>query len=320
MKDKGITLIALVITIIVLLILVGVTVMTLTGDNGLLEKTGEVKEATEIGEEKEIIALSVTQARAKNMGENFTQDELQEALNQNSKENNKAFIIDSNEEIVIIKFDSDRYYEVDYNGNISEAIRREEIDYAGDITKNGTCKGTEEEPFQINCIEDLISFSQNVKNGNTYEGQNIKLIRTLDFNSISSYNDYKTKEYDSYLGGDGSTELKTQLSNKGKGFMPIENFKGIFDGNNLTIKNIYINEECETINYSKYCGLFRKIIRGGIVKNLTLGKGKINGINVAATGGICGFNEGKIINCINLSDVNSNVSAGGISGNGRRRI
>ena len=35
---KGITLIALVITIVVLLILAGVTIATLTGDNGLLQK------------------------------------------------------------------------------------------------------------------------------------------------------------------------------------------------------------------------------------------------------------------------------------------
>ena len=35
---KGITLIALVITIIVLLILAGVAIMTLTGENGLLRK------------------------------------------------------------------------------------------------------------------------------------------------------------------------------------------------------------------------------------------------------------------------------------------
>jgi type II secretory pathway pseudopilin PulG len=38
-KEKGITLIALVITIIVLLILAGVTIATLTGDNGLLTKS-----------------------------------------------------------------------------------------------------------------------------------------------------------------------------------------------------------------------------------------------------------------------------------------
>ena len=43
MRDKGITLIALVITIIVLLILAAVSIATLTGDNGLLNKAQEAK-------------------------------------------------------------------------------------------------------------------------------------------------------------------------------------------------------------------------------------------------------------------------------------
>ncbi len=37
-KNKGITLISLVITIIVLLILAGVTIVTLTGDNGTIAR------------------------------------------------------------------------------------------------------------------------------------------------------------------------------------------------------------------------------------------------------------------------------------------
>ncbi len=37
-KQKGITLIALVITIIVLLILAGISIATLTGENGILRK------------------------------------------------------------------------------------------------------------------------------------------------------------------------------------------------------------------------------------------------------------------------------------------
>ena len=41
--SNGITLIALVITIIVLLILAGVTIATLTGDNGILGKANEAK-------------------------------------------------------------------------------------------------------------------------------------------------------------------------------------------------------------------------------------------------------------------------------------
>lgn len=50
------------ITIIVLLILAGVTIVTLTGDNGILNQANKAKETTEIGEEKEIIGLSVIQA------------------------------------------------------------------------------------------------------------------------------------------------------------------------------------------------------------------------------------------------------------------
>ena len=38
-KDSGITLIALVVTIIVLLILAGISIMMLTGNNGILQKT-----------------------------------------------------------------------------------------------------------------------------------------------------------------------------------------------------------------------------------------------------------------------------------------
>lgn len=46
-NNKGITLIALVITIIVLLILAGVTIVTLTGENGLIAKATEAKSKTE---------------------------------------------------------------------------------------------------------------------------------------------------------------------------------------------------------------------------------------------------------------------------------
>ena len=45
-KQKGITLIALVITIIVLLILAGVTIVSLTGENGLLARAVQAKDTT----------------------------------------------------------------------------------------------------------------------------------------------------------------------------------------------------------------------------------------------------------------------------------
>ena len=46
-QEKGITLMALVITIIVLLILAGVTIAMLTGDNGIISKAMQAKIRTE---------------------------------------------------------------------------------------------------------------------------------------------------------------------------------------------------------------------------------------------------------------------------------
>ena len=47
-RDRGITLIALVVTIIVLLILAGVSISMLTGQNGILNRAADAKEKTEI--------------------------------------------------------------------------------------------------------------------------------------------------------------------------------------------------------------------------------------------------------------------------------
>ena len=57
-KNKGITLIALVVTIVVLLILAGVTIATLTGDNGILTRAQEAKEKTEEAQRNEEAQLA----------------------------------------------------------------------------------------------------------------------------------------------------------------------------------------------------------------------------------------------------------------------
>ena len=59
---KGITLISLVVTIIVLLILAGVTIATLTGDNGILTQANNAKERTEQAEEDELRKLTQGEA------------------------------------------------------------------------------------------------------------------------------------------------------------------------------------------------------------------------------------------------------------------
>ena len=58
-KEKGITLIALVITIIVLLILAGVSIAMLTGQNGILTQAQNASEATLKGEAEEAVKLAI---------------------------------------------------------------------------------------------------------------------------------------------------------------------------------------------------------------------------------------------------------------------
>ena len=59
---SGITLIALAITIIVLLILAGVSIATLTGENGILKKAGEASEKTKIATEDEQRKMAMYEA------------------------------------------------------------------------------------------------------------------------------------------------------------------------------------------------------------------------------------------------------------------
>lgn len=60
--ESGITLIALIITIIILLILATVSIAVLTGDNGIIAQANQARIDTKVGEEKEQIALAYNAA------------------------------------------------------------------------------------------------------------------------------------------------------------------------------------------------------------------------------------------------------------------
>ncbi len=66
---KGITLIALVITIVILLILAGVAIAALTGDNGILKRASESKEKTVISQKTEEVKVALMEVITENNGE-----------------------------------------------------------------------------------------------------------------------------------------------------------------------------------------------------------------------------------------------------------
>ena len=74
-NQKGITLIALVITIIVLLILAGVSIAMLTGENGILTKASGAKTTSTKAEIEESIKLAVAEILANKYDPTYTETE-----------------------------------------------------------------------------------------------------------------------------------------------------------------------------------------------------------------------------------------------------
>ena len=78
-STAGITLIALVITIVVLLILAGVSISMVLGDNGILTKAKTAENETRIAAIKEQIQIDIIVKQSENNG-NISEDSLKEIL------------------------------------------------------------------------------------------------------------------------------------------------------------------------------------------------------------------------------------------------
>ena len=266
-REKGITLIALIVTIIVLLILAGISIGALTGDNGILSQSRIAKEDTERKGIEEQINVMVIQS-TNNRG-NIDKEKLMEKLNTlpEGKE-----IVESDNKIYVVY--PEYSFEIDLEtGDVTQP----NIEISKDETPWELAgSGTESDPFLVESIEDLVAFSNSVNGGNQYNGKYIKLVNTLDFNLPFSYNDQKIKVSETttrvITEDENGTELKTFLTS-GKGFNPIggngKYFGGNFDGNGKVIKNIYIDRQDED-----YVGLFGD--GGKILKKLGI-TGEIKG-------------------------------------------
>ena len=181
MKNKGITLIALVVTIIVLLIFAGISIQMLTGENGIVQNGQEAKEKTDKSDLEEQVKLAVMGAKTSGLGK-INDVELKNELKNNIdglndsdiigdekggwqvKVNNKAFVISRMGDV------NEAYWEEvrDANGNVTE-IRRVDGTVTdlkiGDIIGYSATQG-------VASTEQTISSSQGV---NGAEDQTISL-------------------------------------------------------------------------------------------------------------------------------------------------
>ena len=175
--------------------------------------------------------------------------------------------------------------------------------------------------IKIEHIEDLVEVAKNMKNGTTYEGKTISLIKDLDFKNREDYNNAENTQYGD-LNSDGSVDktIYEELNDtSGAGFLPIgiegHPFKGNFDGNNHSISNIYISNKGDT--KGRYFGFFGSASRS-IISNLTI-SGTVKYDGIGDMGGIVGtLSNGTIDNCISIVTIetssNNSYSIGGLVG------
>ena len=145
LNKNGITLIALVITIIVLLILAGVAIATLTGENGLFARAKQAKQTQTESEMKEKLNLSIQELQVEKLTEATLDDITQEWLTQKLSEYNpilKEDVTTNNKKVTLQKNGIIKTYMIDENLNITEVENKSGIDFSYEIVKreNGKVK------------------------------------------------------------------------------------------------------------------------------------------------------------------------------------
>ena len=142
MKNKGITLIALTVTVIVLLIISGVTISYLTGENGIINQAKDSKKFAGAVEEKEVLNTSVAAAIGKSSNSKIDEVNLKKYLNQNVGDEVKDYTLEK----------KDGYYSVTFTATGNE--------YA--VWENGTVQDMDEyqktpylklDPNELNALE-----------------------------------------------------------------------------------------------------------------------------------------------------------------------
>ena len=119
--------------------------------------------------------------------------------------------------------------------------------------------GSSTDPYKIESIEDLVTFSKTIKNDSkAYYRSYIVLVNDLDIKSKSSYVNYNEKSSED-INGDGVIDTIYDELNKNAGLPCINDNQKLafsFDGNNKSIKNLYVNIKNLDANKTIYVSLF----------------------------------------------------------------
>lgn len=336
-NNNGITLIALVITIIILLILAGISIATLTGENGILTKASVAEEETKIKNYQEQLEIIWQGVSIESIENNLQQEEKLKKCKEkieidNNFENSVVDIVDNIIEVIT----EDGYIFHIIDGKVVYA--RKQGEKLKDISVSLTQGELNNKKVILNAVasetlgrkliyivyidgkeiarqttyNDTFTYEYTTSFGKVqsyieikYENDKVSKsnVITIEDNTIESKKELesfrnKANAGDNYKGK--TIQLINDIDLQGSNssqWIPINNFSGTFDGNYHLIKNLYAKS-----NAYNALALFGNITSEAIIQNTILENVMIeNNINNATqhshAAGIAAIAFGKIINC-----------------------
>ena len=163
-KDKGITLVAMVITIIVLLLLAGIAIATLGGENGLFSKVKQAKKAQIESEMKEQLTMGLQELQVEKQGKATLDDVTQDWANK----------------IISTEYNPQLKEDASYNGKLM-IMTKDKITGKFMIDQNLNIISTE---YNVNSVEveyTTVSRTDNKVRINIVVTDNINGIKQIDY-------------------------------------------------------------------------------------------------------------------------------------------
>ena len=289
-NNNGITLIALVITIIVLLILAGVSIAMLTGENGILTQAQNARNKTEEAEEKERIQLAITEAQLGDEGyQDLTEENLQKELDEEFGSGEVRVYPNEKNAFSFIFQNKEANYRLEKDGTLNK------IDIA----------------LKIYDIGDFEDFVDKVNAGNTFENQYVYLMENMDlknqeWNVIGSYTDDSNNQPFAGIFEGNNKKIS------GINLIKNQDYVGLFAYNTGTIRDIIL-ESGSITGEGRVGGIIA--VNAGVIENCH-NKGTTINVSGVGGGGIVARSTGEITYCSNSSNIKSDTAQyiGGIVG------
>ena len=156
-------------------------------------------------------------------------------------------------------------------GQVSVTLNDTGLDRKGIYGSAFNGEGTEDNPYLIETVSDLVFFRDRVNGGNNYAGKHVKLAAGIDLSSIENWTPIGNITYNSQYKPVDASKV----------------FSGVFDGNGKVISNLKIERTVGGADTQANVGLFGITGEGAAIKDLTLTNVNIetDGRNVGALAG-----------------------------------